>query len=137
LKSTTVATSTYVRELKTGEHELRLTGTPRPFDNDSRSSKRARAQALRWAQQHDRGRIGTNGHAGRPDERMARASASGPPPRACSGGGTGANVPLVLLPRAQRTGALVVEAVGGTLSIQSRGRRTGHLVQLPLVAPRS
>jgi hypothetical protein len=54
-----------------------------------------------------------------------------------SGGGTGANVPLALLARAERTGALVVEAVGGTLSIQSRGRRTGHLVQLPLVAPRS
>jgi signal transduction histidine kinase len=31
-----------------------------------------------------------------------------------------------------------VEAVGGTLRIQSRaGRRTGHLVELPLVAPRS
>ena len=42
LKWTAVATSTYVRELKTGQHELRLTGAPRPFDNDSRSSKRAR-----------------------------------------------------------------------------------------------
>ena len=31
-----------------------------------------------------------------------------------------------------------VEAVGGTLRSQSRaGRRTGHLVELPLVAPRS
>ena len=31
-----------------------------------------------------------------------------------------------------------VEAVGGTLRIQSRaGRRTSHLVELPLVAPRS
>ena len=31
-----------------------------------------------------------------------------------------------------------VEAVGGTLRIQSRaGRRTGHLVELPLVAPGS
>jgi glucose-6-phosphate-specific signal transduction histidine kinase len=30
-----------------------------------------------------------------------------------------------------------VEAVGGTLRIQSRaGRRTRHLVELPLVAPR-
>ena len=31
-----------------------------------------------------------------------------------------------------------VEAVGATLRIQSRaGRRTGHLVELPRVAPRS
>jgi hypothetical protein len=44
LKSTTVATSPYVRELEKGEHELRLTGAPRPFDNDSRSRKRARAR---------------------------------------------------------------------------------------------
>jgi hypothetical protein len=30
LKSTTLATSPYVRELKTGKHELTLTGTTRP-----------------------------------------------------------------------------------------------------------
>jgi hypothetical protein len=53
LKSTTVATSPYARELKTGEHELRLTGAPRPFDNDSRSPKTARARGLRSVQQHD------------------------------------------------------------------------------------
>src|SRR4051794_13467627 len=82
-------------------------------------------------------RIGTSGHVrtGRPMN-VVPGRRAGAPGTGRSGDGRGANVALALLPRAQ--GVLVVEAAGATLRIQSEaGRRTGHLVELPLVAPRS